>query len=88
MAAVAMAGAHDINNELTIMLNAAAEILSMTEPGDPMRLLVYDMTAAMQRCAWKTSAMLNAGIRYGYPVQAMPVELLAGIIAERERDGL
>ncbi len=74
--AVAAAAAHDINEEMTIIVNSAWETLRLLEAGHPARLLLHDLGAAAQRCVWKTSAMLNFTTREGcYPVNA-PVEHL------------
>ncbi len=74
--AVAAAAAHDINDEMTIIVNSAWESLQLLEPGHPARLLLHDLGAAAQRCVWKTSAMLNFSTRDGYyPINA-PVEHL------------
>jgi hypothetical protein len=75
--AVAAAAAHDINDEMTIILNSAWVSLQLLEPGHPARLFLYDLSAATQRCIWKTSAVLNYTSRCGvYPVNA-PLEHLA-----------
>jgi hypothetical protein len=74
--AVAAAAAHDINDEMTIILNSTWASLQMLEPGHPARLLLHDLSAAAQRCVWKTSAMLNFSTRHGaYPINA-PLEHL------------
>jgi hypothetical protein len=75
--AVAAAAAHDINDEMTIILNSAWISSQMLEPGHPARLLLADLSAATQRCIWKTSAVLGYTNRCGvHPVNA-PLEHLA-----------
>ena len=75
--AVAAAAAHDLNDEMTIILNSAWSSLQLLEPGHPARLLLYDLSAATQRCIWKTSTMLNYTSRTGiHPVNA-PLEDVA-----------
>jgi hypothetical protein len=75
--AVAAAVAHDINDEMTIILNSAWVSMQLLEPGHPARLLLHDLSAATQRCIWKTSTVLNYGARCGvHPVSA-PLEHLA-----------
>jgi hypothetical protein len=75
--AVAAAAAHDMNDEMTIILNSAWVSMQLLEPGHPARLLLYDISAATQRCTWKTSTMLNFTARQGVcPVNA-PLEHLA-----------
>src|SRR5258708_29190045 len=69
--AVAAAAAHDINDEMTIILNSAWVSMHLLEPGHPARLLLYDLSAATQRCVWKTAAILNFTARQGViPVNA------------------
>ena len=63
--AVSSAAAHDLNDELTILLNGAALCLADLMPGDPLRPLVLEMQKAAQRCAWKTSGLLNYSARRG-----------------------
>ena len=70
-AAVHVAAAHDFNNELTIILSAAAEAMLSTESGHPARPLLLDLQMAAQRCAWKASSLLNFGARHG----ALPVAI-------------
>jgi len=75
--AVAAAAAHDLNDEMTIILNSAWNSLQLLEPGHPARLLLYDLSAATQRCIWKTATMLNYTSRNGvHPVNA-PLEEIA-----------
>ena len=64
-AAVAMAAAHDLNDELTIILNAAAEMKQSLEPGHPARAGLAEIQSAVQRCVWKASGLLNYGGRKG-----------------------
>jgi hypothetical protein len=74
--AIAAAAAHDINDEMTIILNSTWASLQMLEPGHPARLLLLDLSAAAQRCVWKASAMLNFSTRQGaYPL-CTPLEHL------------
>jgi hypothetical protein len=75
--AIAAAVAHDINDEMTIILNGARGAMDLLEPGHPARLLLHDLAAATQRCVWKTSTVLNYSARNGaYRVDA-PLESLA-----------
>ena len=75
--AVAAAAAHDINDEMTIILNSAWVSLQLLEPGHPARVLLYDLSAATQRCIWKTHTVLNYTARCGVlPVNA-PLEHVA-----------
>jgi len=74
--AVAAAAAHDINDELTIILGSVGAWLAATPVEDPDRDLLLAMRAAAQRCAWKTSALLEASERMGVRPSAAPVERL------------
>ena len=74
--AVAAAAAHDINDELTIILGSVGAWLATTPMEDPNRDLLLAMRAAAQRCAWKTSALLEASERMGVRPSAAPVERL------------
>ena len=74
---------HDINDEMTVILNSAWVSLQLLEPGHPPRVFLYNLSAATQRCIWKTSSVLTYTARCGvYPVNA-PLEHLAegGLIA-------
>ena len=69
--AVAAAAAHDINEEMMIICNSTWACMQLLEPGHPARVLLYDLSAAAQRCIWKTTALLNYSTREGaYPVNA------------------
>jgi len=74
--AVAAAAAHDINDELTIILGSVGVWLAATQAEDPDRDLLLATRAAAQRCAWKTSALLEASERMGVRPSAAPVERL------------
>jgi hypothetical protein len=57
--AVQAAVAHDLNNELTIILSTLQDAISDLEPNDPMRPELIEARSSAQRCAWKVSGMLN-----------------------------
>ena len=57
--AVAAAAAHDLNNELTIIVNCASWAMLALEPGHPARPFLHDLQGAAQRCVWKASGLLN-----------------------------
>jgi hypothetical protein len=63
--AVAAAAAHDLNDELTIIVNSASFTLETLEPGHPARPVLLDLQRAAQRCIWKASGLLNYGARRG-----------------------
>jgi hypothetical protein len=74
---VAVAAAHDLNNELTVILNSVAVSILALEPGHPARYPLLDLQRAAERCARKASGLLSFGARNGArPVHA-PFENLA-----------
>jgi hypothetical protein len=62
--AVAAAAAHDLNNELTVIINSVSSSMLALEPGHPARLHLLDLQGAAQRCIWKTSGLLTYGMRH------------------------
>jgi hypothetical protein len=63
--AVAAAAAHDLNDDLTVILTAVADSLRALPPGHPTRAHLLDLRAAAQRCAWTASTLLNFSARRG-----------------------
>ena len=75
--AVAAAAAHDLNDELTIILNTTSFSLETLEPGHPARPLLLDLQRSAQRCVWKASGLLNYSARGGSrPVNASMERLI------------
>jgi hypothetical protein len=74
--AVAAAAAHDLNDELTIIVNCSDRSLETLEPGHPARPLMMDLQRAAQRCVWKTSGLLNFSARRGAVGSCAPMERL------------
>lgn len=74
--AVAAAAAHDLNDELTIIVNTTSYSLQTLEPGHPARPLLLELQSAAQRCVWKASGLLNYGVRRGSPPVNVPMERL------------
>ena len=75
--AVAAAAAHDLNDELTIIVNTTSFSLETLEPGHPARPLLLELQRAAQRCVWKASGLLNYGARRGIrPVNASMERLI------------
>ena len=69
--AVAAAAAHDFNNELTVILSSAADVLRSLDASDPARARLLDIQAAAQRCGWKASGLLTFSARvHPGPVRA------------------
>jgi len=77
--AVTAAAAHDLNNELTVILSGVCGTLADLGPNHPSRHLLLQARAAAQRCAWRASSLLNFSARRGI----MPVrDSLDHLIAE------
>jgi hypothetical protein len=74
--AVAAAAAHDLNDELTVIVNSVSCSLQTLEPGHPARGLLLEAQSAAQRCVWKTSGMLNYAARRGARPAGVPMERL------------
>lgn len=76
--AVAAAAAHDLNDELTIIVNSASQSLFCLEPGHPARPYLRDIESAVQRCVWKASGLLTYSARNGLrPISATMERLVA-----------
>jgi signal transduction histidine kinase len=80
LSTVAAAVAHDLNNELTVILTSVTQSIEMLEPGHPARELLLDLQGAAQRSAWKTSGLLNCSVRLGGQRVASPSERLFDLI--------
>ena len=74
--AVTAAAAHDLNDELTVILSSVGESLMGLEADHPARFFLLEARAAIQRCAWKTSRLLAYGARHGARRAATPMEAL------------
>lgn len=74
--AVAAAAAQDWNDELTVILSAAEDLLATAGPDDPGRHILLELRAAAQRCAWKASGLLNFTARRGVRPSAASMESL------------
>src|SRR5438270_4287962 len=71
--AVAAAAAHDLNDELTIIINGAAQSIELLEADHPALEFISQLQNAAQRSIWKASGLLNYGIRRG--VRPVPVAM-------------
>ena len=74
--AVAAAAAHDLNDELTVIINSVAFSLRTLDPGHPARLMLLELQNAVQRCVWTTSGLLNYTARRGARPANVPMERL------------
>jgi hypothetical protein len=69
--AVAAAAAHDLNNELTVILNSVTGALAALDASHPAHDFLLELRAAAQRCAWKASGLLTFSARVNpHPVRA------------------
>jgi signal transduction histidine kinase len=75
----AAAVAHDLNNELTVILTSVNRSIESLEPGHPSRDLLLDLQGAAQRCAWKTHGLLAYSVREGARPVAAEFEELIGV---------
>jgi len=64
-ATISAAVAHDLNNELTIILSTVVVGIAVTDPGHKARPLLLELRSAAQRCAWVASGLLNHSARAG-----------------------
>ena len=76
--AVAAAAAQDWNDELTVILSSVEDLLAASGPNDPGRVILMELRAAAQRCAWKASGLLNFTARRG--VRPSPASMESLII--------
>ena len=74
--AVAAAAAHDLNDELTVILSSVTSSIRAVAPDDPVHPMLLDLQSAAQRCAWKASGLLNFSARSGARASAATLERL------------
>ena len=65
LAAFAAAVAHDLNEELTVILNAVTAVLEHTPAGHPLREHLETLERAVLRCGGITDALLALTRRKG-----------------------
>jgi len=65
LSTIAAAVAHDLNNELTVILTSVTHTIESLPPDDPSRELLLALQSAAQRCAWKASGLLNFSLKQG-----------------------
>lgn len=74
--AVAAAVAHDLNDELTVILTSVTASLRALDSQHPARAFLLDLQSSAQRCAWKASGLLNFTARRGARPSAATFERL------------
>lgn len=75
-AAIAAAAAHDLNDELTIVLSGLQELMALVPPGAPGRRELLEARTAAQRMAWKVAGLLQCAKRLGARPSATTLEAL------------
>jgi hypothetical protein len=80
--AVAAAAAHDLNDDLTVILTSVADSLRALDPQHPVHPLLLELRSAAQRCAWTASGLLNFTARRGARPSAATFDRL---VAEERR---
>ncbi len=63
--AIAAAAAHDLNDELTVILSSVTDTIESLDAGHPARPLLLELRGAAQRCAWMAASLLTYGARSG-----------------------
>jgi len=74
--AVAAAAAHELNDELTVILTSVSNSLDCLEPDHPATVFLEDLRAAAQRCAYKSADILRFTRRRGTRPAATPLAAL------------
>ncbi|MGO9229906.1 MAG: hypothetical protein ACLQKA_11965 [Bryobacteraceae bacterium] len=74
--AVVAAAAHELNDELTVILNAVAESLDALPPGHPVYHGLIEAQCAAHRCAQRAEGMLCFSARRGQRPAPSCVEAL------------
>ena len=73
---MAAAAAHDWNEELTVILSSIDSLLETVTASGPARQILLELRGAAQRCAWKSSGLLNFAARRGARPSAASMESL------------
>ena len=79
--AVAAAAAHDWNDELTVILNSISSLIKTLGKEHPAIPILLDLQGAAQRCAWKSSGLLNCTARHGTRAGSAPMETIIRLVA-------
>ncbi len=74
--AVAMAACHDLNEELTIILSGANELLLILNPWHPATTLLVDMRLAAARAAFEVKGLMDYTRKKGALPAAVRLENL------------
>jgi hypothetical protein len=71
---IALAAAHDLNDEITLILNALVEAEGQTGANTYLRDMVAEAKHAAQRVVWKVAGLANHVNAMGAKPQAVPME--------------
>jgi hypothetical protein len=74
-AAVIAAAGSDLNDELTLDINAIDGAIQDTEPGSDIRVFLCEMRESMQRIAWIATELNNYASRHGARPASVPTYL-------------
>ncbi len=64
IAAVAAAAAHDINNELAVIMGCCELALAETSPDEAIHTDLLELQRAAQRLTWKAAGLLHYASRH------------------------
>jgi len=71
--------AHELNSELTVILNCVACVAHALGPDHPARAALVELFHSVQRCAIMSSAVQNFAARHGYA----PARASLAVLADR-----
>ena len=74
--ALAAAVAHDLNDELTVILSSVTISLDWLDPGDPLVPILVDLQNAAERCAWCADGLLSFSAEKGCVAGPLSVKRL------------
>ena len=78
--AIAVAAAHDWNDELTVILNSISRVIETLGRDHPVIPLLLDQQGAAQRCAWKAAGLLSFAASHGTKPGSARMEALIGLM--------
>jgi hypothetical protein len=73
---IAAAAAHDLNDELTVIVSSLEGIRDQLGDGHPAQPLLHELHRAVQRCIWKAAALQKFGVRRNAGPTSSPLERL------------
>ncbi len=82
-AVISAAAAHDLNDELTVIINSAIAGIEALEDDHPVRPLILDLLQAAYRVTWKSYHLLNYSSKHGIRPTAISLEKLLALLRVR-----